>query len=274
MIRRGGFRDQGSGIGFLVGGFALGVAGSAPLPAQVVRGVVRDIESKTPISGAAVYVRDSANKVIGFERTDASGTFTLRLPPGGFAVRAARVGFTPESASTAGLAGFDTTNVLLEMRALAIRLTPAVVTAERNRIRDVKVLGLSLRTMSTSIITPSEIALGSRGARDYLDALRVALPAGVMVNERSRCITMARAAGFQGRTCARVFVDGVLIEDELNIITVAQPQWLDHAIFVRPTDAGVRFGTGAAGGVLLLFTKFGGYAIDPDVPALADLKKP
>jgi hypothetical protein len=247
---------------------------AAAAHSQVVRGAVREAESKLPVSGVAVYVRDSANKVIGFERTNETGQFTLRVPPGGFALRAARVGFSPESVSTAGLEGLDTTNVMLELRPLAIRLTPAVITTERNRIRDVRVLGLSLRTMSTSIITPSEIALASRGARHYLDAIRAALPAGVMVNERSQCVTMARGAGFQGRTCAMVFVDGVRIESNENVMALAQPQWLDHAIFVRPTDAGVRFGTGAAGGVLLLFTKYGGYAIDTDGPAVADFKKP
>ena len=224
--------------------------------------------------GVAVYVRDSARKVIGFQRTDEKGQFTLRIAAQEFVVRAARVGFGPESVSTPALAPLDTTNLLIEMRQIVVRLSPAIVEGEKRRIREDRVLGLSLKTMSTSIITPSEIAVASRGARDYLDAIRVALPAGVMVNERSRCVTMARGAGFQGRTCAMIYVDGVRVDDTSTAIDLAQPQWLDHAIFVRPTDAGVRFGTGAAGGVLLLFTKFGGYALDQGGPTIADLRKP
>jgi hypothetical protein len=242
--------------------------------AQVVRGVVRETESRTPIPGVAVYVRDTAKKVIGFERTDERGRFSLRLAQAGFTLHATRVGYSPESVVTRGLEPLDTTNVLIDMRQIIVRLVPAVIEGERRRIRDVRVLGLSLKTMSTSIITPSEIAVASRGARDYLDAIRVALPAGVMVNERSRCVTMARGAGFGGRTCAMVFIDGVLVLSSENAVTIAQPQWLDHAIFVRPTDAGARFGTGAAGGVLLLFTKYGGYALDQGGPNLDSLRKP
>jgi hypothetical protein len=231
------------------------------LHAQVVRGVVRELESKAPVAGVAVYVRDSAKKVVGFERTDEQGRFRLRVPVAGFAVHAVRVGYSPESVSTMGLDAPDTTNIVLDMRRLVVNLTPAIIEGERRLIREDKVLGLSLKTMSTSIITPSEIELASRGARDYLDALRNALPAGVMVHERSKCLTMARGAGFQGQTCALIFVDGVKIEDPANAVDIAQPQWLDHAIFVRPTDAGVRFGTNSAGGVVLLFTKYGGYAL-------------
>jgi hypothetical protein len=242
--------------------------------AQVVRGVVREIESKAPIAGVAVYLRDSSRKVVGFERTDEEGRFALRLPAPGFALQAARVGYAPESLSTAGLDVIDTTNVLLDMRRIAVRLTPAVIEAERRVIREDRILGLSLKTMSTSIITPSEISHASRGARDYLDAIRVALPPGVAVWEERKCVTMSRGSSFGGRSCAMVFVDGVKIEDNQAVIDVARPEWLDHAIFVRPTDAGVRFGTGAAGGVLLLFTKYGGYAVDQSGPDAASLRKP
>jgi hypothetical protein len=242
--------------------------------AQVLRGEVRERESAIPVAGAAVFVRDSARGLAGFARTDEAGRFALRVPAPGFAVRVARVGFAPESVATAGLGALDTTDVLIEMRRLAVTLAPAVIEAERRGIRDIRVLGLDLRTFSTNIITPTEIELASRGARTYLDAIRSALPAGVVISERSQCVAMTRGAMLNARSaCAQVYVDGMQLADPDAAIDMVQPQWLDHAIFVRPTDAGMRFGTGAGGGVLLLFTKFGGYALDRDLAlALAGAK--
>lgn len=237
---------------------------ATPAHAQVLRGIVRERETKVPVVGAAVVVRDSARQNAGFARTDEDGAFFLNIPVTGFSVRIVRVGFAPESLSTGGLAAADTTDVVVEMQAIVTRLSPVVVEGEKREIRASRVMGLNLKAMSTHIITPSEIAAASRGARSYLDALRTALPAGVMVSDRNQCVSMARGALIDARTtCAMIFVDGVRVPDASVALDLVQPQWLDHAIFVRATDAGMRFGTGAAGGVLLLFTKFGGYALDP-----------
>ena len=251
-----------SWVGRLLASVVASMASAAAMRAQVVRGEVREIATRAPVIGAAVFVQDTARRVIGFARTDERGRFTLRIPVAGFAVRVARVGFAPESVSTAGLDAPDTTNVLIDMRTLAVRLTPVVIEAEKRGIREQRVMGLNLKTLSTYIITPSEIEVASRGARNYLDAIRVALPAGVTVWEERKCLTMPRAAGFRGRSCAMVIVDGVPLQDPAGALDMVQPQWLDHAIFLRATDAGMRFGTGSEGGVLLLFTKFGGYALD------------
>ena len=232
--------------------------------AQVLRGIVRERETKVPVAGAAVVVRDTARQNVGFARTDIDGAFFLQIPVTAFSVHVVRVGFAPESLSTGGLAPADTTDVVVEMQAIVTRLSAVVVEGEKREIRASRVMGLNLQTMSTHIITPSEIAVASRGARTYLDALRTGLPAGVTVSDRNQCVSMARGAQISGRTeCAMIYVDGVRVAGPSVALEVVQPQWLDHAIFVRATDAGMRFGTEAAGGVLLLFTKFGGYALDP-----------
>jgi hypothetical protein len=242
-------------------GVALGA--TRTLNAQVVRGEVREATSRQPVVGAAVVVRDSTRATVGFARTDERGTFTLRIPDAGFSIHAMRVGFSPESVSTAGLVAMDTTNLLLELRAIVTTLTPVVIEAEKRGIREMRVMGLNLKALSTHIITPSEIEAASHGARTYLDAIRSALPAGVMVSERSACVVMNRGVKLNAQnSCALVFVDGIRLDDPMLATELVQPQWLDHAIFVRATDAGMRFGTNAAGGVLLLFTKFGGYALE------------
>lgn len=252
----------GAVLGAVLGAAVGAAAGTAG--AQVVRGEVREVSTKRPVVGAAVVVSDSTRETVGFSRTDEEGKFTLRVPVTGFSVRVVRVGFAPESVSTAGFAALDTTNVRMEMRAIVVALSPVVIEAEKRQIRDMRVFGLNLKVMSTHIITPSGIEVTGHAARTYLDAIRTALPAGVMVSERSQCVSSNRAGGLKslgGGTCAMVMVDGVSVSDE-TAIDLVQPQWLDHAIFVRAVDAGVMFGTGAAGGVLMLFTKWGGYALD------------
>lgn len=243
------------------------VACAAAIPAtgvaQVVRGEVREMTSKVPVIGVAIVFRDSLGIVAGFTNTDENGVFRIRVPNPKFVLRAMRVGFAPESLSTLGADATDTLDVLLEMRAIPIMLSPVIIADERRRMRDTRVLGLNLHTMSTDLMTPSQIAANSRGARTYLDAITSLLPAGVLVSNRSQCVVMNRGTRLNGQqACAMVVVDGVRQDDPATALELVQPQWLDHAIFVRAADAGIRFGTGAAGGVLLLFTKYGSYALE------------
>ena len=232
--------------------------------AQVLRGEVRDAESKAPISGAAIVVRDSARNTVGYARTRDDGAFSLRVARSAKFVQVVRVGFAPESLSAPAF-DIDTTNVSIEMTRVVVRLTAAVIEAERRQIRDTQVMGLNLKTLGTHMITPSEVANASRGARTYLDEIRSGLPAGVMINERSRCVGANRGRLFNGTSmCAMVYVDGVRVDDTDTVIELVSPGQLDHAIYINAADAGVRFGTGSSGGVLLLFTKFGGYALGRD----------
>jgi hypothetical protein len=43
--------------------------------------------------------------------------------------------------------------------------------------------------------------------------------------------------------------------DPLQGLALAPPERVSHVAFVRPTEAGVLFGTGAESGVVLIFTK-------------------
>jgi hypothetical protein len=241
------------------------VAAPARVTAQVVRGQVRELTTRAAVTGAAIVFRDSLGVVAGFTQTDESGAFQIRVPFPKFVLRAMRVGFAPESLSTMGADQADTLNVLIEMRAIPMLLSPVIIADERRRIRDTRVLGLNLHAMSTDLMTPSQIAATSRGARTYLDAIASLLPAGVLVSNRSQCVVMNRGTRINGQqACAMVVVDGIRQDDPATALDLVQPQWLDHAIFVRAADAGLRFGTGAAGGVLLLFTKYGSYALEKD----------
>jgi hypothetical protein len=74
-------------------GSALAVAGAllavAPLPAQVVDGLLLDGRTRQPVARASVVLVDSAGAAVAREATGANGRFRLRAPAGGvFGLRA------------------------------------------------------------------------------------------------------------------------------------------------------------------------------------------
>jgi hypothetical protein len=242
---------------------ALGAIAASGAQAQVVRGVVRDSAGSMPISGVSIVARDSARAIVGSSRTGRDGTFEVRLARPAVTILATRIGFAPESTTVPPGDSSGVAHVRLAMFATAVPLNPVVIAEERRQIRQTRVMGLDLRTIGTDIITPTQIGASARGARNYIDAIRAHLPAGASVNERTLCVAMLRGALITGgQVCSMIFVDGIRVFDPETALNRAQPQWLDHAIFLRPNDATVRFGTDAAAGALLLFTKHGGYALD------------
>lgn len=80
----------------------VGLLASRSLPAQQVRGVVRDSVSGQPIAGAVVMLADSADAVLGRTITDAMGRFALKRQATTRWLRALRIGFQPREIQFAG----------------------------------------------------------------------------------------------------------------------------------------------------------------------------
>ena len=69
---------------------------SAPLPAQIVGGIVRDARTGGVVAHATVVLRNAADSSVALARTDSLGTFYLTAPaPGTYTLRLAR-GAGPE----------------------------------------------------------------------------------------------------------------------------------------------------------------------------------
>lgn len=60
-----------------------------------LRGVVRDSAARAPLPGAIVSALDSAGRGVGRSITDASGLFTVALPPSARRLRIVRIGYRP-----------------------------------------------------------------------------------------------------------------------------------------------------------------------------------
>lgn len=52
-----------------------------------------------------------------------------------------------------------------------------------------------------------------------------------------------------------VVVDGIRVGNPWSAINILVPERLSHFVYLRASEAGVLFGTGAHAGVLLAFTK-------------------
>lgn len=109
--------------------------------------------------------------------------------------------------------------------------------------------------MGAQIITPSELEGYRGGARDYLDLLQWVLPPAFAVRtvdaeSATRCVSLIRA-----QRCSLVFVDNMRMSDASTALAVTPPEQIHHVVVLRPVDAGVLFGTGTDGGVILIFTK-------------------
>ena len=103
------------------------------VPAQVVRGTVRDAESRAALQGVFVLLVDSAGQMRGGVLTNAQGFFALRAPmPGTFTLRAERIGHASVSSAPVVLSEEQAQTVDLSVKIQAIALAPVEV-ATHNR---------------------------------------------------------------------------------------------------------------------------------------------
>lgn len=238
-------------------GVTLAQLAVAPVAAaQVIRGIAVDSVSRNPLPDLLVTLVDSAANFLGAARTSDRGRFVFIGRGSGFyALDLRAIGFKRLTSPWIPLAATDTVEVTLRVVRLPVVLSPIVVKAQRDSIGERSFLGMKLKTMASKIISPQEIDLVRGGARDYIELVQSVMPAGYTVRNldvriNTRCIASTR----NGR-CVMVFVDGARMLDAQQAIDIAPPERVHHVVFVRPSEAGVLFGTQSDAGVLLIFTK-------------------
>ena len=229
------------------------VAGTAG--AQVLRGSVVYENTEQKVPNALVTVFDSGGKAVANARADRDGEFLLRVPVAArITVQVTKVGFSPYYIQNLPLGSRDTVNVVVPLTVIAQRLAATVIEAERIHIRQQRILGLDARAISATVITPSEVSLAAKGASSYLDIVRTASPGGVIVDNTRNCVISLHVSSVRPR-CLPVFVDEQLISDLDAIAQLAQPELVDHFVFLRGTDAAIKFGNDAIEGVMLIYTR-------------------
>ena len=106
------------------------VAGEAS--AQVIRGVVVESGSQTPVASALVSLVDSGNRDLLRFLADADGSFRFLAPrPGRYSVRAERVGMTTNTVDAVDLGPGDTITVRIALEQRPIALAGIQVSGDR-----------------------------------------------------------------------------------------------------------------------------------------------
>ena len=229
--------------------------GSANAGAQVLRGSVVIENTEVRVPNALITVFDSGGKSLANSRADRDGEFLLRLPPGSnFTVQIVKLGYSPYYIQRLPLGRGDTLNVVVPLGVIATRIAATVIEAERIRIRQQRILGLDARAISATVVTPSEVSLAAKGASSYLDIVRSTAPGGVVVDNTRNCVISMHTSSVRPR-CLPVFIDEQLISDLDAIRQLAQPEMVDHFVFLRGTDAAIKFGNDAIEGVMLIYTR-------------------
>ncbi len=231
---------------------------SIPAHAQEFRGVVLD-SAGLVLRDAQVTLIDTTDKIAGLVRSNARGEFRVRAPDAGFyGLQVRRLGYLPRNTTWLEVDKDEVFSFDVVLAPAPTTLTAVTVRAQRDTISRRTVMGMNLRAIAGSILTPVEIESRAAGARNIVDVIRSIGPAWVTSIETpdGDCVS-TRRGGAGGNACLLVLVDGVRVEPAGSIADVATLDAVDHVIFLRATDAGALFGTGAHNGVLLVYTKRG-----------------
>ena len=245
---------------------ALG-AGPA-LGAQRVTVIARDSATAAYLPDVLISLLDTTAGVVTAMRTDHSGRAELAVPaPGSYAVRALRIGWRPIVSGWITIAGSDSLEITVRMPRIVVNLSPVVIRAQRDSISHLVPPGINVKSLTGRLVVPAEVAAHAPGSRDYVDVIGSVGVAGLTVNtwrdawqRERRCIGSSRS--ISRRECVAVYVDNVRTDPEAAM-DLATPDRLHFAIWLRPGDAGVLYGTGTSDGVLLLFTNAYSRSLQP-----------
>jgi len=241
--------------------FALSIASaSAPAAAQQISGTVTRTGSAEPIADAQVTLVDSTRGLAGYVRTDARGRYVLHAPaPGYYALLARRIGYAPKATSWILFEGRDTIAADLALDQAPVRLSGVTVEAERDDLRSRvrRDFGLDPRAFGGKLLTPAMIEPRATSSRNYIDLL--ATQNVTFIRPGDVCVRSIRPPF----PCLMVFVDGMRVawgEDRAvheGARDMINPNEIESIVVFRPGEATTLFGTGAMGGVVVIYTKRG-----------------
>jgi hypothetical protein len=236
------------------------------LHGQLMRGRVSDYMTRDPVRGATASLIDAQGNPVVEATSDASGAFELRSPrSGSYRLRVAMIGYLPFNSDPLALTTRDVTQVLIQISAQPIPITPVVVNAlssgrmaefERRRARQgagyfITQADIAKRPLASA----TSLVLGVPGA-----TIVAAGPPGSGAAAFGRSIIRLRATSMAGaynqpNECTpAVFLDGRPIQGYIDDHIV--PDWIGGVeVYVNELTAPSEYQRGNGCGVVLYWTR-------------------
>lgn len=241
------------------GAILLLMAASAPpaASAQTLSGRLLEEGRETPVAGAVIWLVDRDDRRRAEATSDSLGRFLLTPPEAGeYVVEAVRLGYATTRSPLFVMGVDGSVPFEIMMRPLPVGLEGIEVSVEREAEELLRNFGLTPATLRNRWIDRGDIdAMGMPGLPK--DLIRWQNIAGVWVVEMDPtqgvpelCVTFRRGTG-----CALTVLNGVPISSVEAFYL--DPQALEAVAILTPVEATTFFGTGAAGGAVLMWTRRG-----------------
>lgn len=237
------------------------------MQAQLVKGSVRDAETKEVVRNAFVALLDTGATMVVGVAVDGRGRFSLAVPQSGvFAVVAMKDGYQRQVSQWLEITPNDTFELTVRMARFSTTLAPVVIEAERDSLRRRGVFGLSANAIGGTIVTPSEIAVAAQTASSAYDVVEslnvptlavrtiyVEVPQKGLLPGLYRCISYRRTGG-----CVTIVIDGQRYSDTSDLLALEGrlgAQDIAYMVFLRPNEADTLYGSETKHGVLVVVRK-------------------
>jgi hypothetical protein len=241
-------------------------AATTPLVAQTgaVSGHVVSAATHEPVSGTAIEFAGLPHLTY----TDEQGFFRLaEIPAGAYTLRVRHLAYGVLTVPVTIAAG-ETTRLRLELSDTAIALMPLEVAVAAPDRRGERAAGTRRNVVTRQQIAQAlgtNLTLGEV-LRQFVPGVRVRQAEGVVGTPM--CIEL-RSIASGGNRCLSpaVFLDGVPIQNPMNLYAGLPVQMIETLEVVPASEAGARYGTGSLYGALLIQTRRPGPAYRDPAPA-------
>lgn len=240
------------------------LAMASPLEAQVIRGIVYENADGGPVDRASVMLIDEGGNRIGVPFvTRENGGFVFTLPSAGrFAVRAARIGYTPVESRLFHVRDGEEVFAEVVMRPVPATMSPVTTEEERpgagagtGPLADYEYR--RRRGLGGTFVTKEQIAMNGHVRVD--EVLSGVVGVQVIGALRGRqYIEVTRATALGGRCPATVYLDGTRQATPESIFELDVIDIEGIEIYKGPSSVPLELGgTAARCGVVAVWTKRG-----------------
>lgn len=214
-------------------------------------GTLVDQLSGEPVQGAEVRLEGTNH----FTVSDAAGLFEITgVEPGEYTLTVSHLAY-PTRREKIDFGSDLGHHLQIAMAADAIELEPIVVTVEQNQLSEQLAMGGQL-------ITAADVERVRRRSHNLADVLQLQRVSGLQVTRTAGQLCAQFSSGqvrlLKRRACesVMVYIDNARVADPTTAMDIPADA-IDRMVVFRPVEAGALFGTGAAHGVIMIYTKSG-----------------